>query len=81
MADNRKRYVKRESLLDGSTVVIEETEYRNIIWTATEWFKSYACYVISHHQCSDSEIILQDATREECEIAFVETLENDLCDI
>jgi hypothetical protein len=81
MADNRKRCVKRESLLGGDSLVIVETVHRNIVWTATEWFKSYACFIVSHHYGSDNEIILQDATLEECEIAFVETLEDDLCDI
>jgi hypothetical protein len=42
---------------------------------------SFSCYVIPIQQHSEPEILLQNSTLEECEIAFVETLENDLCDI
>jgi len=50
--------------------------------TKKEWF---SCYVLPGHQHSDKdrayffpEILVSYSTLEECETAFIETLENDL---
>ena len=84
----KSKCIKRENLLDGSVVAIVETHveeshtvvdrYGNLVDFPAV---SFSCYVIPAHQYSDPEILAQNSTLEECETAFIETLENDLCDL
>ena len=69
----KSKTVRSETLLCGDIVVIVKTTFSDSV--------SFSCYVISTHQHSDPEIVLQNSTLEDCENAFAETLEDDLCDI
>ena len=73
----KSKCIKRENLIDNSTVAIVANT--TIVWGHP--ITKYSCYIIPIHQHSDPEIVLQNSTLEDCENAFTETLENDLCDI
>jgi hypothetical protein len=89
----KSRIVKSETLIDKSVVIIVKgtagTEWESGSQTIhrihqidntprKEW---YSCYVLPSHQHSEPEILVSYSTLEECETAFIETLEDDLCDI
>ena len=69
----KSKTVRSETLLGGDIVVIVKTTFSNSV--------SFSCYIIPIQQHSDPEIVLQNSTLADCETAFAETLENDLCDI